>query len=473
MSRTARRRRVRVAVAAATALAGVGSALASPAPAGAATTVTIGGATYQGIDGFGISESFNMANAIRGLGGTAQKQALDLLFSTSNGAGFSIVRNDIPSGSDSIEPTSPGSPSATPHYVWNPSNGGTEDGQLWLALQAKNGYGVTDFYNNAWTPPSYMTNSADRGGLCGVPGVSCSSGDWRQAYANYLTQDAKFWASAGVAPSTLGFVNEPATSTSSFGSMLFTQAQAVNFLSYLGPTVRSSGLSTKITCCDTLGFNQLPSYVSAVEGNSAANAAVGVFTSHGYAGAPTSPINSTGRSVWESEWSINGNQWDGTWDDGNQADGFVWAQNVYTAMTAGNVNAFFYFWGISTTSHDSSLIGLSGSTLNPAKRYYSLASYSRFIRPGAHRISAGSSSGLDVSAYKNPDGSVIVVVLNTNSGSTTATYSVSNAGKSSGTATPYLTNAGNSIAQQPGISLSNGAFTATVPGRSLVTFRIP
>jgi len=470
MSRTARR--VRLVAAATASLAGIGSVFAFGTPANAAPTVTVGGSSYQKIDGFGISESFNMANAIRGLSGSAQKQALDLLFNTSNGAGFSIIRNDIPSGSDSIEPSSPGSPSATPHYVWNPSNGGTEDGQLWLALQAKNNYGVTNFYNNAWTPPPYMTNSADRGGLCGVPGVSCSSGDWRQAYANYLVQDAKFWSSAGVTPSTLGFVNEPATSTSSFGSMLFTQSQAVNFLGVLGPTLRSSGLSTKITCCDTLGFNQLPSYVSAVESNSAANSAVGVFTSHGYAGAPTSPINSAGRSVWESEWSINGNQWDGSWDDNGQADGFNWAQNVFTSMTRGNDNAFFYFWGISTTQHDSSLIGLKGSTLTAAKRYYALASYSRFVRPGATRISATTGNGLDVAAFKNTDGSVIVVVLNTNSGSTSATYAVSSAGLSSGTVTPYLTNSGSSLAQQSTLSLSSGSFTATVPGRSLMTFRI-
>ncbi|NUR28237.1 MAG: hypothetical protein HOV83_20750 [Catenulispora sp.] len=96
MSRTARRVRLTAAVTAA--LAGVGSVFALETPAHAAPTVIVGGTSYQKIDGFGISESFNMANAIRGLGATAQKQALDLLFSTSNGAGFSIIRNDIPAG---------------------------------------------------------------------------------------------------------------------------------------------------------------------------------------------------------------------------------------------------------------------------------------------------------------------------------------------------------------------------------------
>jgi hypothetical protein len=34
--------------------------------------------------------------------------------------------------------------------------------------------------------------------LCGVPGASCKSGDWRQAYAGYLVQYAKDYAAAGV-----------------------------------------------------------------------------------------------------------------------------------------------------------------------------------------------------------------------------------------------------------------------------------
>lgn len=472
MPRTPRRLRF-----ATVAALGLGSVLAAgTTPASAATTVSVNGATtFQKIDGFGISEAFGMANAIRGLGGTAQRQALDLLFSTTNGAGFSIIRTNIPSGSDSIEPRNPGGPSAKPAYVWNANSDATDEGQLWLAKQAKNTYGVTTFYDNAWAPPGFMKtdgNDSGRGPLCGVPGGSCGSGDWRQHYANYLVQHAKFWASAGLTPTATGFVNEPSQG-SGFGSMQFTPAQAVNFLSVLGPTMKAAGLPTKITCCDTLGFNQLPSYVSAVTGNAAANSAAGLFTAHGYSGAPTTPIGAGGRSVWESEWSVNGNTWDGSWDGGGQADGFRWAQQVHTALTGADVNAFLYFWGISTTSHDSSLIGLRGSTLTPAKRYYALANYSRFIRPGATRISASSgTSSLDASAFRNPDGSVVIVVLNSGTSSVSTSFTVTNAGSPSGTVTPYLTNTASSTAAQPAIPLANGAFPATVPARSLVTYRI-
>jgi O-glycosyl hydrolase len=474
MSRSFRRGRVLGSGTASIVLA-VGLVTLSQAPASAATTVSVNGATtYQSIDGFGVSEAFGQANSIRNLGGTAQRQALDLLFNRIHGAGFSILRSLIPSGSDSIEPRSPGSPSATPTYVWNGSSDATDEGQLWLAKQAKS-YGVTNFYNDAWSAPGFMkTNGSDTNGgsLCGTPGASCASGDWRQAYANYLTQHAKFWASVGLAPSYIDFVNEPSLTTS-YSSMLVNAQQAASFLSVFSPTLKASGLATKAVCCDTLGFSLLPGYVSAVAGDQAALSDVGAFTSHGYSSAPTTPVSSAGRRVWESEWSLNGSTWDAAWDDGTSHSGFTWARNIQTALTGADVNAFLYWWGISSTSHDSSLIGLSGQTLAPSKRYYALANFSRFIRPGAVRIGATSGqSSLSVSAYRNTDGSIAIVALNSGTSSVQAGYSLTNTGISTGTVTPYLTNAGSSIAAQPVITLRAGAFTATVPARSLVTFRI-
>ena len=443
-------------------------------PANAASTVAVNGATkFQTIDGFGVAEAFGQANSIRNLGSTPRQQALDLLFSTSKGAGFSILRSLIPSDSGSIEPTSPGSPSATPKYVWS-GNDAQDQGQLWLAKQAKS-YGVSRFYNDAWSAPGYMkTNGSESNGgsLCGTTGASCASGDWRQAYANYLTQHAKFWSAAGVTPAYVGFVNEPSLTTS-YSSMLVNSSQAASFLSVFSPTLKASGLSTKASCCDTLGFNLLPGYVSAVSGNSTANSDVGVFTSHGYSNAPTTPVSSGGRSVWESEWSVNGSTWTNVWDSTSQASGITWAQRIQTALTGANVNAFLYWWGISSTSHDSSLVGLSGSTLTPSKRYYALANFSLFIRPGAVRVGATSGTGsLSASAFRNTDNSVVVVVLNTASSSASTTYTLSGTGVTSGTATPYLTNGSASTAAQSSIAVSGGSFTATVPARSLVTYRI-
>ncbi|MBS2966893.1 cellulose binding domain-containing protein, partial [Actinocrinis puniceicyclus] len=60
------------------------------------------------------------------------------------------------------------------------------------------------------------------------------------------------------------------------------------------------------------------------------------------------------------------------------------------------------------------------------------------------------------------------------SGADTITYSLANTGVANGaTVTPYLTNSSNTIAAQGTTSVNGGSFSATVPGRSLVTYVIP
>jgi glucuronoarabinoxylan endo-1,4-beta-xylanase len=242
----------------------------------------------------------------------------------------------------------------------------------------------------------------------------------------------------------------------------------------LGPAVRASGLTTRIACCDTLGWNLLPDYTRAVLADSAASSAVSLFTSHGYSGAPDSVVDTGGKPVWQSEWSHGAGTHNPAWDDGSAQSGFSWAQNIHNGLIAAHLSAFLYWWGIwDNANSNSSLIRLDGTTLLPAKRYYSFVNYSRFIRPGAVRIGAMTADGdLRVSAFRNTDGSIIVVALNAATSATATTYTLRNAGVSTGTATPYLTNGSNSTTPQPAVAVSGGTFTATVPARSLVTYRV-
>ena len=71
--------------------------LAGWAAAQVAISVDVG-TKYQAIDGFGVSQAFGRAKQFQDANATAQKQALDYLFDTTTGAGFSIIRNRIGSG---------------------------------------------------------------------------------------------------------------------------------------------------------------------------------------------------------------------------------------------------------------------------------------------------------------------------------------------------------------------------------------
>ena len=475
-------RAARAALATSVALAVV-SALAvviPSVPAVAADTATINGATtYQTMAGFGASEGFGQASVIENAASATQTQALNYLYSPTSGAGLTILRNEISADSgDTIEPTAPSSPTATPAYV-PLSSIGNDMGQLWLAQQIKASYGVTNVYADAWSAPPFMktNDSVDNGGtLCGVPGATCSTGDWRQAYANYLVQYAKDYSAAGDPLTYIGPENEANLAPSNYDGMTLTPAQTANFIDVLGPATAASGLSTKDECCATEGWDYAQQYAAAIEADATANSYTPVFTSHGYTQAPGSALAGWSKPAWETEWSTF-ETWDPAWDDGTVASGLTWAQHIYTGLTAANLSAFLYWWGSSTPSgngDNESLIQINGSTVTPSGRLWAFANYSRYVRPGAVRIGATSSNGsVDLTAFKNTDGTIAVVALNTLSTPDAITYSLSGTGTPNGaTVTPYLTNSSSDAAAQATTSVSGGSFSATIPARSLVSYVI-
>jgi O-glycosyl hydrolase len=444
----------------------------------AADTATINGsATYQTMTGFGASEAFGEASTVMSASSSVQQAVLADLYSPTTGAGLTMLRNEVSADSGStIEPTAPSSPSATPSYL-SLSSINQDAGQLWFAQQIKADYGVTNVFADAWSAPAFMktNNSADNGGaVCGLTGATCSSGSWVQAYANYLTQYAKDYSAAGVPLTYVGPENEANLSTS-YDSMQLSPAQSAQFLDTLGPTVAASGLSTQVECCATEGWDYAQQYAAAIEGDATANSYTKVFTSHGYTEAPTSALSGWSKPAWETEWSTF-ETWDPAWDDGTDASGFTWAQHIYQALTGSNLSAFLYWWGSTTPSENGDnegLLLLNGSTVTTSGRLWAFANYSRYVKPGAVRIGASSgNSALDLSAYKNPDGSISVVALNTASSADTVNYALTGTGLTSGTATPVLTDASANAATQSGIAVNAGSFTATIPARALETFVI-
>jgi glucuronoarabinoxylan endo-1,4-beta-xylanase len=452
-----------------------GAAAARGADGDPTAVVVDGGQRFQTVDGFGFSEAFQRSNILHGSQGLSpanQQRVLDLLFRPDTGAGFSILRNGIGSSPDnsadhmaSIEPVSPGGPDAPPRYVWD----GSDNSQVWLAQQAQ-ARGVRQIYADAWSAPGYMkTNGSDANGgyLCGVPGATCASGDWRQAYADYLVQYLRFYQQAGVRIDRLGFLNEPDLAVS-YASMQSDGAQAADFLKVLGPTLARSGLPTKIACCDAAGWQQQAERLAAIEADPAAYHWLDLVTGHGYSSPPSAPL-ATDRPVWQSEWADFGT-WDPSWDGGGPGAGLRWAQEIQSAFTAADVNAFLYWWGASASTANSGLVRLDGDSYTVSKRLWAFAAFSRFVRPGAVRIGATSpDAGVTVSAFRNHDGSTAIQIINTGTAPATETVRLRGATPTR-SAQPYLTDTDHDLAAQGTIPVRDGGFTANLPPRSLLTY---
>ncbi|HXC83052.1 MAG TPA: putative Ig domain-containing protein [Trebonia sp.] len=452
-------------------------------PALAADSATINGAqTFQTITGFGASEGFGQAETIMGASSSVETAALNDLFSPTSGAGLTILRNEISADSgDTIEPNAPSSPTATPTYLPLSSIGNDQD-QLTLAQAIKADYGVTNVFADAWSAPGFMktNDSAINGGtVCGVTGATCSSGNWVQAYANYLVQYAKDYSAAGVPLTYIGPENEANINNPppSYDGMVISPSQTAQILDVLGPTLASSGLSTQMECCATEGWDFAQQYAAAIEADSTANADTAVFTSHGYTEAPTTPLSGWTKPAWETEWSTF-ESWDPAWDDGSDASGLTWAQHIFSGLDSANLNAFLYWWGSSTPSgngDNESLIQINGSNVATSGRLWAFAGWSDYVRPGAVRIGATTTDGnLTLDAFKNTNGTIAIVALNTGSSSDTVNFALSGTGVANGaTVKSWLTNSSSSNALQASTTVASGAFTSTLPARSLVTFTMP
>jgi glucosylceramidase len=424
----------------------------------------------QPIDGLGFAEAFQRPTLIRGLPADQQRAVLDLLLDRRTGTGASILRIGIGSSTDgvydhmtTIEPVDPGGPQATPRYVWD----GNDGGQVWFAQEAQR-YGLRRIVADAWSAPGFMkTNGTDiQGGeLCGVPGAACPSGDWRQAYANYLVQFLRFYRREGVRITDVGFTNEPDW-TASYASMRFTPEQAVDMVKVLGPTLRDTG--ARLVCCDSFGWRQQADYSAAIEADPVADQYVRTHTGHVYASPADTPLP-TDAPTWMTEWNPTGSTWNESWDDGSGWAGITVAENIHQAFAEGGAHAYVYWVGDSLGATRAFIqIAATGDSYRVSKRLWAFAAYSRFIRPGAYRVPARTADAtVQATAFRNADGSLVVELLNTGTAAVTTSFATDTAVREQ---TTYLTDETHSLSRLGSVRHA-GSHTvpAQLPPRSLTT----
>lgn len=247
--------------------------------------------------------------------------------------------------------------------------------------------------------------------------------------------------------------------------------QEADFLKILYPTLKRSGLKTKIACCDATGWDAQQEMLSGIQA-AGEEGTLGLVTGHGYSSAPTYPLT-TDLKVWQTEWS--------TFDPinydwyvvGNSSEGLTWANNIQKAFTLANVSGHLYWWGAANTTDNQSLLFVNNtSEVKVTKRLWAHAHFgSKFIRKGAYRIDAGisGSSALNVSAFANIDGSFAVQVIN--NGNETETVSLQGLRTlKRGKVVTYLTNQDNDLKRgYAKVERSNKA-VAKVPAKSLLSF---
>ncbi|KAF7539026.1 hypothetical protein G7054_g2414 [Neopestalotiopsis clavispora] len=448
--------------------------VALAATAAGQTAITVNTATkYQTIDGFGFSQAFGRASEFEAANATTAKTALDYLFSTTSGAGFSIIRNRIGSNGtgDSIEPTSPGSNTSTPTYVWD----GDDSGQVWFTKHAVS-YGVKTIYADAWSAPGFMkTSGSDQlpGYLCGTTDHTCSTGDWKQAYADFLVQYVEYYAQEGLNITHLGFLNEPDYQVSYSQMQISSDGQdAIDFIPVLYDTVENAGLDVAIACCDPVGWNTQDTYTTALV-NAGSTEYLGVITSHSYSYDATTPLNQTTLPKWNTEGGPS-SAFTTTWySSGADNEGFTWANKLAVAMVNAQLSAYLFWEGFEIQQSQSGahlVDAIDGINPTPSGIFWAFAMWSRYIRPGATMLgTSGSITSVITGAFQNMDGSMVLVF--TNSGTSSESAAVSFSGFTAAAADAWLTDESNTFAATDA-TLTDGTVTVSVPAKGVVTVKL-
>ncbi|KAI1015461.1 hypothetical protein LB504_010923 [Fusarium proliferatum] len=429
------------------------------------TSVTVNiNKKLQVIDGFGVSEAYGHAKQFQNLGPEPQKQGLDLLFNTSTGAGLSIIRNKIGcDASNSITSTNTDNPEKQPVFHFD----GDDDGQVWFSKQAMS-YGVNTIYANAWSAPVYMKSATSMGRLCGTPGVSCSSGDWRHRYVEMIAQYLSYYKQAGIPVSHVGFLNEGDGSD----FMLSTAAQAADVIPLLHSALQSKGLGDiKMTCCDNIGWRSQMDYTAKLA-ELDVEKYLSVITSHEYSSSPDQPMNTT-LPTWMSEGAANDQAFATAWYvNGGFNEGFTWAVKIAQGIVNADLSAYIYWEGVETNNKGSlsHVVDTDGTKFTVSSILWAIAHWSRYIRPGAHRLStSGVVQDTIVGAFENVDGSVVMVL--TNSGTTAQTVDLGVSGSTFATTQAFTSDAEAQMVDTK-VTISDGNVKVTVPAHGVVTVKL-
>jgi O-glycosyl hydrolase len=187
--------------------------------------------------------------------------------------------------------------------------------------------------------------------------------------------------------------------------------------------------------------------------------------------------------LWMSEFCILGDPGDirkfrGTgFDVNDMGPALHTARVIHRDMTRLNVAAWFWWLAVTPYDYKDGLLqidpSLEAETLRESKMMWTLGNFSRFIRPGYHRLElpgVDNLTGVMASAYKDPENSrLVVVVINAGATNEPLQFNISGlaSNKKIGEYQTYLTNSEHNLA--PNMTALESTHHV-IPAKSIVTF---
>lgn len=392
----------------------------------ASTTITVNeGTTYQTMDGFGATMTGSSAFLLNQRMSASQRESLLNDLFTGSGIRLSFLRHTM-GGSDF---------SAQGDFTYNDRPQGQTDPNLTnfsvqpdrqdlipmlKAARAKNG--SIKLMGSPWSAPAWMKETYTlRGGWL--------SPAWYQAYANYFVRYVQAYAAEGLPVYAVTLQNEPLYAAPYMAMRMDPGNQAAFLKNNIGPAFRNANINTKLVVYDH-NWDR-PDYPNSIFADAAAAQYAAGSAFHGYGGnvgqQSTTHDAYPSKDIWFTEVSgTAGSDFAGDlkWHLSNIIIGTTrnWAKcalewNLALDQNNGPTN------GGCTTCRGVVTINNGNGSVTRNVEYYALGHASKFVDPGAVRIASNSvAGGIENVAFRNPDGSKVLIALN--NGSSASTFKI-------------------------------------------------
>jgi glucosylceramidase len=373
--------------------------------------------TYQQMEGFGASLTDSSAWLLfNKLDGPQRKEILQKLFDPVRGIGLSFIRQ--PMGASDF---------ALSDYSYDDLPEGQTDPDLnQFSIAHDHAYiipvlrealainGRLKIVATPWSAPGWMKTSGSLIDGHLLPARYAS-------FARYFVKFVQSYEAAGVPIYAVTMQNEPLYIPKDYPGMGMSSSEQMSFLrDHLGPAFRDAHLKTKIMVFDH-NWNLIDYPITVLADPQAASFAVGTAT-HCYGGTPAAQEELHSRfpdkGIWLTECS--GGDW--------QAGRILEEQTRLIISSTRHWAKSVVLWNLALDQDHGPHTGgckncralvtvtdtVSPSTTAVTVDYVAEAHVSKFVVPGAYRIESNTfeHGSLEDVAFRNPDGSIVLLVLN-------------------------------------------------------------
>ena len=384
-------------------------------------------AQLQQMEGFGAALTGSSAYLINKKMTASQRNSLlKTLFNETDGIGISYLRMTIGASDFSLSDyTYDDMPAGQTDYpLDNFSIDKDKEDVVPVLKQILSVQPVVSIMGSPWSPPAWMkTNGNLKGGK-----LKTNAYD---SYAQYFVKYIQAFKNEGIAIDAVTPQNEPLYSTAGYPCMDMPATDQLNFIkNSLGPAFQSAGVTTKIIAYDHNW--DVTDYAISIVNDAGAAQFVSGSAFHAYAGnvSAMSVVHNANPDKGLYFTEISGGAWATDFSDNLQ-----WQMaNIFIGTTK-NWSKTALLWNLALDENSGPTnngcadcrgvvtINSTSGTVTKNVEYYAIGHFSKFVRPGAHRVSSTAFDGgtqLDNVAFLNTDGSKVLVV--SNSGSSQQTF---------------------------------------------------